>query len=144
MPQARDPETGRFVQTKFTVIDDASAALHKIGAAFSGLRNIIPAVTSLFSPLTAALGAIGAGVSIAGIAKIGSEFQDLQIGLAQTLRFMGEGGKDFAGALNNAEIMMRRINSDAAALPGETMDYVQALQLAGGTVRMATGDFDTA
>ena len=93
MAQARDSK-GRFVSnvisTKFTS-EGAAAMAQKMsmlsrvmgpaGAAISG-------VTSLLSPLNAALGALAGGAALAGVTRISSQFEDMQFAMAQTMRFM--------------------------------------------------------
>lgn len=97
----------------------------------------------MLTPLRVALGGLGAGVAIAGITRVGGEFEQLQIGMAQTLKFMGQGGRNFEQAMSNAELTLKRVRADAGPLPGEAEDYAKALQMAGATTQKATGNFES-
>jgi hypothetical protein len=136
-------EENHDVATRFSVEDaPALKALGGLSSAFSGVGGVITRVTSMINPMNLALGALGAGFSLAGIMKAGSEFENLQIGLAQTLQFMGAGGSTFEGSMARASVQMKRIVADAGPLPGNAMDYAHALQLAGSTVSKATGSYE--
>ena len=142
MPQARDTASGRLVQTEFGIKDSASTALGQLSSAFGAVGGTIGRVMGMINPLTAALGVLGGGLSLSGVVKVGAEFEQLQIGMAQTLKFMGSGGRSFEEAMSNAELVLKRVRADAGPLPGEAEDYAKALQLAGATTQKATGNFE--
>src|SRR5260221_5913370 len=136
----------RHVPTEFEVAgyDRTVSQLGALGSAFEGLGGLISRATSFVNPLNLAIGALATTLGGGAIMKAGSEFEDLQIGLAQTLSFMGEGGKTFEDAMHNSSVMMKRIVADAGPLPGNAMDYASALQVAGTTVGRATKDYEKA
>lgn len=133
------------VQTTFAVqgAGQAQGAFDTIGKAASGLGGVLSRVMGVFSPLNAALGTIASGAAMAGIASIGSDFENMRNSMAQTLRFMGEGGNNYSEALENADMTINQVFAAAAALPGEAEDYANAMALAGASVQRATGDYQT-
>lgn len=130
------------VVTKFSVVDMASDKAAAIAGTFESLSVKVQSLTSMINPLNMAIGALGAGLSFAAIMKAGSSLEDMRINMAQTLTFMGEGGKNFSDALQNSETIMRRVVAEAGPLPGNAMDYASALQMAGTVTQRATGDFE--
>jgi phage-related protein len=134
-------EVEKRVATKFEIDDGALGKLGALSTAFTGLGGLISRATSMINPLNVAIGALGGALSGQAIMKAGSEFEDLQIGLAQTLRFMGQGGNSFQDALHNSSIAMKQIIADAGPLPGNALDYANAMQVAGAVVQRATGDY---
>lgn len=112
-------------------------------AALGGMSSILGRVTSMINPLNVAIASIAGGGALAGVASVGSQYEDLRIQMAQTMRFMGRGGDTFAGAMAAADVTMQQINVAAAALPGSAEDYQRAMQMAGADVRRATGDYQS-
>lgn len=119
----------REVETKFSVTGGAAQAAERIGGAMSSVGGIIGQVTGLLSPLNVALGALGTGLSIKGIADIGMQFENSQIQMAGFLTAMGR-AKDYAGGLKVAESVMEKIRITAAALPGEAEEYTEVFKVA--------------
>jgi len=109
--------------------------------ALGGMGEALSRVTSMVNSLNVAIAGIGAGAALAGVAAVGSEYEDLRIQMAQTMRFMGRGGDTFADALESADRAIQQVYTAAAALPGEAEDYARALQLAGANVDRATGSY---
>ena len=164
----RDPKTGKFL-SKFEVDDQASKGLlglswsfenlgkniglmalktnpasmglSAINAATGPMKNMFSSLMGVVNPLALAFGALGGAMAVHGISKVNSDYEDLQIGMAQTLKFMGMGGKTFEESMANAEVTIQQINAAAALLPGEAEDYAKSMQLAGATVAKATGDY---
>lgn len=129
-------------KTKFTVDDQASSKMARLGGAMAGLGGVFSRVVSAVNPLNLAIAGLGAALGGIKVVKIGQDFEQLQIGLAQTLKFMGQGGETFNDAMAQSAITIDRINAAAAALPGEAEDYAMAMQMAGANVQMATGDYE--
>ena len=132
----------RKVKTTFDVGGNAQAAAGKLGQIMSQLGGTITRVTSMINPLNTALAALGGAMSMQKVIKVGSDFEQLQIGMAQTLKFMGQGGDTWNSAMLKSEATIQRVRTAAAALPGEAEDYAKALQLAGSNAMKATGEFD--
>ena len=129
-------KTGQAIHGVVEHTSVLQASMSSVGSSISGL------VSSALSPLNLALGAIAGTLSVMGIAKVGSDFEQMQIQLAQTMKFMGQGGGDFHQAMSMAADQMQRIVADAGPLPGEASAYMEAMSLAGTTVQEATGNYE--
>lgn len=121
------------------VFSFAQTGVQAVSGSLQGLTGVIGKVVSMINPLNAAIGAIGSGAALAGIAQVGSQYEDLRIQMAQTLRMMGRGGTDFGQSLQNADATIQKIYTAAAALPGEAEDYAVAFRMAGANVDRAVG-----
>lgn len=119
-----------------------SNSLGVIAQAASGVGGVLSRVLNVVNPLNLAMGALAGGGALFGVAQLGSEFENMRIGMAQTLRFIGVSSGAFSESLNDAESVIQRVYTAAAALPGEAEDYAEALRLAGTNVNRAVGDFD--
>lgn len=101
-------------------------------------------VAGMISPLNVALSTGIAAFGTAQLVGVNSAFEQLQLKMAQTLRFIGVSAGSFDEALADAATMINRIESSAARLPGEAEDYTVAMSQAGVHVNRAVGDFDRA
>ena len=129
-----------------TIREDVEVAFQASGlgamsSALSGVTGVVQNLLSVVNPLNLALGSLGGGLTLAGISSVGSEYENLRIQMAQTMRFMGRGGASFGDALVSADNTIQQIYTAAAALPGEAEDYALALRMAGADVNRAVGDY---
>jgi hypothetical protein len=132
----------REVVVKFSVDDSTSAPLKALEGSLGGVGTILEKTTALLSPLTSAFGQLAAHLNANSLIEANSKFEDLQVGLAQTIKFMGAGGDTFAQAMAGADQQMRRLVADSSSLPGNMYDYASALKIAGASVQRATGDYE--
>lgn len=95
-------------------------------------------VTSLASPLSAAITAAVGGLTLASVGNLGSQFENTQNKVAGFLTALGE-TSNFSDGLYLAEQTMRRIEITAAALPGEAEDYTRVFTTALPQVQKSIG-----
>jgi hypothetical protein len=135
-------ELGKNIGLVALKTNPLSMGLSAIASAAGPLKSTFSSLASVVNPLAVGMGLLGSTMALGAISKVNSSYEDLQIGMAQTLKFMGMGGKNFQESMANAEITIQQVNAAAALLPGEAEDYAKAMQLAGATVAKATGDYD--
>ena len=75
------------------------------------------------------IGGLIAGLGVAKIAKIGSEFEQNRIAIAGFLSALGV-SSDFNAGLKDAADTIQQITLDAAKLPGEAEEYVEVFKAA--------------
>jgi len=135
-----------LVNTRFSV-DEGSAAhallsLSSVSATAS--REVDGLVGMLKGSLTSALAGLAVGLTAGGIARLGGQFENTTNVMGGTLSALGfTKGDDptmkFTNGLKLAEGLMKKINATAAALPGETDEYVsvfkQSLAAAAGSIK---------
>lgn len=133
------------------VLQNATAFLGTLGKVSGSLTNVGLAATlsasrvvHMISPLNMAISAGVAAFGTAQLVGVNSGFEQLQLKMAQTLRFIGVSSGTFEEALADAATMINRIEASAARLPGEAEDYTMAMSQAGVHVNRAVGDFDRA
>ena len=131
------------VDTNFKAKGAAAAAqqMGMLSRALGPLGGAMKGVTGLMSPLGAALGALAGGAALAGVASISSVFEDMQLSIAQTMKFMGQ-ADTFPEAMKVAREEMDRIMAVSAALPGEAEDYARGLALSGAVTQRAVKDYE--
>lgn len=100
-----------------------NATMRGMGGAASVAANQISQVTSLISPMKAAIAGLVGGITLASIGSLGAQFENSQNKIAGFLTALGE-APDFQSGLKMTEQVMRRIEISAAALPGEAEDYI--------------------
>ena len=124
----------RVVETQFNVTGDAQGRVNFLGRQFSRLGGVVSRVTSLVNPLNLALGALGGALSVGAITRVGSEFESLQIGMAQTLRFMGQGGNTWNDAMERSEQTIRLVLDKARRRePGTRFNIKSTLNFPNGS-----------
>jgi len=116
-----------------------SGSLGKVGLAATMAAS---QVVHMLSPLHMAIGAGMAAFGTHALVGVNSSFEQIQLKMAQTLRFIGVSSGSFESALADAATMVARIESSAARLPGEAGDYTIAMSQAGVHVNRAVGDFE--
>lgn len=112
------------VETVFSVRNLTSAPLEALKRSMTSVQMPIQQTVSMLNPLTAAIGALGGGLSLMGIAKLGSQFENTQQQIAGMFQALGVTG-DFNAGLVAASRTMEKIEIAAAKLPGEAEEYVQ-------------------
>lgn len=138
------PTVQETVETVFKAVGGAAFTsqikmMEKAAQGASGTVNRLGERIGSIRPLSVALGALAGGGALAGIVSVSSEFENMKINMAQTLKFMGQ-ATTFPDAMQQADKQIQRIYAAAAALPGEAEDYAKAMQMAGANVQRATGD----
>lgn len=114
----------RKVETVFTIKDRASSAAGMLSRNMKSVGASIGGVLKVLNPLNVALGSLGLGLATAGVAKLGSSFEQTQMQMAGFLTALGV-TSDFTQGLRVAEASMERIRIAAAALPGDAKDYIE-------------------
>lgn len=107
--------------------DAYTRAMGSIGDIAQSAGNRLTALISTVNPLNVALGAlagVAGGVTLSSLGQLGSQFENVQSRMAGTLSAL-EFTPNFTEGLKAAEAVMDRINTAAAALPGEAEDYVE-------------------
>lgn len=116
-----------------------SSSMESVG---SVANHVMLRVQRMVPAIQAGIGVAFAAFSTNALVGVNSGFEQMQLKMAQTLRFIGVSTGDFSGALDDAAVMIARIESSAARLPGEAADYSLAMAQAGAHVNRAVGDFD--
>lgn len=116
-----------------------SSSMESVG---SVANHVMLRVQRMVPAIQAGIGVAFAAFSTNALVGVNSGFEQMQLKMAQTLRFIGVSTGDFSGALDDAATMIARIESSAARLPGEAADYSLAMAQAGAHVNRAVGDFD--
>lgn len=132
----------QIFESIFEVTDHATEHLHALTKSFEGVEQGAAQVKSAIAPLNELLELVGVGLSLHEVVKVGSQFEELRLSMAQTARNMGVGGDDFAESLENADTIIEDLELRSAHLPGSAEDYAKAMQLAGAEVQKATGDYE--
>lgn len=131
---------GTDMEVFFALRDRVSGGLNKIGSAFdkvSGSANAaasrVEQLTGVTGKLVSVLGTVGAALGGAALIKeviqIGQKFEDTSIRIAGTLKAF-----DLAPSIGVAQLQAERamtvIQDMAAALPGETDEYISVFATA--------------
>jgi len=123
--------------------DAYNRTIGAIGAAATRTGGAIERMTRMVTPLNAAIAGLAGGFTLAAIAKVGAEFENVQARMAGTLSAM-KITPDFVSGLDTAQSIMESINVAAAALPGEAQDYIdvftQTLPVVGQAVQGSMQD----
>lgn len=133
------------VKTVFSAVSAPfTGPVSKIASAAQGAGSMIGGITSLLSPLTLALSAIGGAGAISQITSLGSAFENANLQIGGMLTAIGRTGNMEEGLRASAQVM-EGIRVSAAALPGEADDYITVFQAGlvsiegamGGTLRQS-------
>lgn len=116
-------DVSRFVDTRFTATDLATGPMLALQRTADGVGGALHRATSMLNPMNVALAGLGSGLTLAGIMKLGGEFENTSQTIAGFMTAMGF-SSNFNQGLELADRTMRSINAAAAALPGEAEDYV--------------------
>lgn len=123
------PTTSEIIETQLRIAGASaySGALRMVTSATSMASSALSSLTSGLNPLSMALGAIGAGITLHGIAAVNAEFEESQRLIAGIFTTMGMAG-NFNAGLTMAAQTMDQITVAAARLPGEAEDYINVFQ----------------
>lgn len=115
-----------------------SAGLDRIGMSAQQVSGHVASLTSRLPGLNTAIAALGGGITIAAVTRLGSQFENTQQKLAGFMTALGQ-SPDFVTGLKLADTVMQRIELKAAALPGEAEDYVRVFTTALPSVQKSLG-----
>lgn len=141
------------VRTEYQIDDRASAGVGRLSSAFGGLSSVASSAASAFDAVAGKMvqmGALGASLAAAGglaavkmgLTDVNAKAEDLQIGLASVFHGLGA-TNSFEDALMVGAKLMGQIREDAAALPGETADFVAVAQTMSAPLLQAGADLAT-
>lgn len=112
--------------------------MSQIASSAGTTQRAVQSVQGVIRGLQAAVvGAVG-GITIASVARLGSEFESTQNKMAGFLNALGQ-APDFNAALKLSEGVMKQIELTSAALPGEAEDYVRVFTTALPSVQKSLG-----